>query len=88
MFYDDPIDRDHSQTFSLVQDTEDESLLGLVDAIWNSFPEETRNKIDPSGSNAANKRGKSTLKLVIVQLFGVWVVDPTRALNLPTSPQG
>mgnify|MGYP001056492790 CR=1 FL=1 len=85
MFYDDPIDRDHSQTFSLVQDTEDESLLGLVDAIWNSFPEETRNKIDPSGSNAANKRGKSTLKLVIVQLFGVWVVDPTRALNLPTS---
>ena len=85
MFYDDPIDRDHSQTFSLVQDTEDESLLGLVDAIWNSFPEETRNKIDPSGSNAANKRGKSTLKLVIVQLFGVWVVDPTKALNLPTS---
>ena len=85
MFYDYPIDRDHSQTFSLVQDTEDESLLGLVDTVWNSFPEKTRGTIDPSGSNAANKKGKMHLRLVVVQLFGVWVVDHARALNLPTS---
>ena len=83
--FDTPIDRHHSVAFSNTAHTTNKDLIALSDSVWDSFPEETRNKIDPSGSNASNKKGKIHLRLLVVQLFHVWVTDPTRALSAPTS---
>ena len=81
-FYETPIDRYYSAVFSYTAHTTDRDLIGLVDRIWSSFPEEIRINIDPAGSNSKAK-GLSTLELILVQLFGVWITDPTQALATP-----
>ena len=80
--FDTQIDRNHSVAFSYTAHTTNRDLIGLVDKIWSSFPEETRAKIDPVGRNS-KALGLPTLRLIIVQLFGVWVTDSTQALATP-----
>ena len=82
LFYNVNIDRYHSLPFSYTADTSSRDLVELVGNIWNSFPEETRQKINPIGPRST-RSGLPTLRLIIVQLFGVWVTDPTQALATP-----
>tara|TARA_R110000868_G_scaffold128702_2_gene336993 strand:- start:1483 stop:3039 length:1557 start_codon:yes stop_codon:yes gene_type:complete len=81
-FYDAPIDRNHSVAFSYTADTTSRDLIELSESIWSSFPEETRAKINPTGRNS-RASGLPTLRLIVVQLFGVWITDPTQALATP-----
>ena len=81
-FYDTQIDRNHSVAFSYTADTTSRDLIELSESVWSSFPEETRAKINPTGRNS-RALGLPTLRLIVVQLFGVWVTDPTQALATP-----
>lgn len=81
-FYNVNIDRYYSLPFSYTADTSSRDLVELVGNIWNSFPEEARQKINPIGPRST-RSGLPTLRLIIVQLFGVWVTDPTQALATP-----
>ena len=81
-FYDTQIDRYHSVAFSYTADTTSRDLLELSENVWSSFPEETRAKINPTGRNS-RALGLPTLRLIVVQLFGVWVTDPAQALANP-----
>ena len=80
--FDTQIDRNHSVAFSYTAHTTNRDLIELSDNVWSSFPEETRAKIDPVGRNS-KALGLPTLRLIIVQLFGVWVTDSTQALATP-----
>ena len=83
MFYDDPIDRYHSQPFSYHADTENVELKGLCKSIWLSFGDDTRSKIDGSSNNKGKMLGKDYLHLSIIQLFIHWKLDPTLCLATP-----
>ena len=81
-FYDTPIDRYHSVAFSYTAHTTNKDLIALSDNVWDSFPEETRANINPVGPNS-KALGLPTLRLIVVQLFSVWITDPTLALATP-----
>ena len=81
-FYDTQIDRNHSVAFSYTAHTTNRDLIELSESVWSSFPEETRAKINPTGRNS-RALGLPTLRLIVLQLFGVWVTDPTQALATP-----
>ena len=81
-FYDAPIDRNHSVAFSYTAHTTNSDLIECVESVWCNFPEETRAKINPTGRNS-KASGLPTLRLIVVQLFGVWITDPTQALATP-----
>ena len=81
-FYDNPIDRYHSVAFSYTAHTTNKDLIALSDNVWDSFPEETRANINPVGPNS-KALGLPTLRLIVVQLFNVWITDPTLALATP-----
>ena len=83
MFYDDPIDRYHSQPFSYHADTESVELKGLCKSIWLSFGDDTRSKIDGSSNNKGKMLGKDYLHLSVIQLFIHWKLDPTLCLATP-----
>ena len=80
--FDSPIDRYHSVAFSYTADTTSRELIELSVSIWDSFPEETRAKINPVGPNS-KALGLPTLRLIVVQLFSLWRTDPTQALGTP-----
>lgn len=73
------IDRNHSVAFSYTTDTHSNDLIDLTSRVWDGFPEDTRAKINPVGPNAKSK-GLATLKLILVQLYSLWLTDPTLAL--------
>ena len=77
--YDIRIERNHSVAFSYTTDTHSNDLNKLTSRVWDSFPEDTRAKINPVGPNAKSK-GLGTLKLILVQLYSLWLADPTLAL--------
>ena len=80
--FDTQIDRNHSVAFSYTAHTTNRDLIELSDNVWSSLSKETRAKIDPVGPNS-KALGLTTLRLIVVQLFGVWVTDPTQALATP-----
>ncbi|MDB4207646.1 hypothetical protein N9775_00640 [bacterium] len=79
---DTPIDRYHSVAFSYTADTTSRELIELSVSVWDSLPEETRANINPVGPNS-KALGLPTLRLIVVQLFNVWITDPTLALATP-----
>jgi len=81
-FFDTAIDRYHSVAFSYTAHTTNHDLIECVESVWCNFPEETRAKINPTGRNS-KASGLPTLRLIVVQLFGVWITDPTQALATP-----
>ena len=81
-FYDTPIDRHHSVAFSYTAHTTNKDLIALSDNVWDSFPQETRAYINPVGPNS-KALGLPTLRLIVVQLFSIWITDPTLALATP-----
>ena len=80
--FDTPIDRHHSVAFSNTAHTTNHDLIELSVSVWDSLPEETRAKINPVGPNS-KALGLPTLRLIVVQLFNVWITDPTQALATP-----
>ena len=80
--FDTPIDRYHSVAFSYTAHTKNKDLIELSVSVWDSLPEETRANINPVGPNS-KALGLPTLRLIVVQLFGVWITDPTQALATP-----
>jgi hypothetical protein len=81
-FYDAPIDRNHSVAFSYTAHTTNSDLIECVESVWYNFPEETRVEINPVGPNS-KALGLPTLRLIVIQLFSVWITDPTLALATP-----
>lgn len=79
---DTPIDRYHSVAFSYTADTTSRELIELSVSVWDSLPEETRANINPVGPNS-KALGLPTLRLIAVQLFSVWITDPTQSLATP-----
>ena len=82
---DTPIDRYHSVAFSYTADTTSRELIELSVSVWDSLPEETRANINPVGPNS-KALGLPTLRLIVVQLFSVWITDPTQSLATPEQP--
>ena len=80
--FDTQIERNHSVAFSYTAHTTNRDLIELSESVWSSLSKETRAKIDPVGPNS-KALGLPTLRLIVVQLFGVWVTDPTQALATP-----
>ena len=80
--FDTPIDRHHSVAFSNTAHTTNHDLIELSVSVWDSLPEETRANINPVGPNS-KALGLPTLRLIVVQLFAVWITDPTLALATP-----
>ena len=83
-YYDTPIDRYNSSSFNYVADTNNAALLKLIQDIWEEFSEATRKKIDPRGPNS-KPLGLVTLRVVVLQLFELWVTDPHVCLAMPRS---
>ena len=81
-FFDTAIDRYHSVAFSYTAHTTNHDLIECVESVWCSFPEETRVEINPVGPNS-KALGLPTLRLIVIQLFSVWITDPTLALATP-----
>ncbi len=81
-YYDTPIDRYNSSSFNYVADTNNAALLKLTQDIWEGFPEASRKQIDPPGPNS-KPLGQVTLKVVVLQLFELWVTEPDVCLAMP-----
>jgi hypothetical protein len=83
MYYDEPIDRYHSQPFSYHADTNSLALQELSRHIWQSFKDEDHTHIDGTSNNKGNVLGQEYLHLTIIQLFVHWKLDPTMCLGTP-----
>jgi hypothetical protein len=81
-YYETPIDRYNSSSFNYVADTKNTELLKLVQQIWDDFSEPTRRDIDPPGPNS-KPLGLVTIRVVVLQLFKLWVTDPEVCLAMP-----
>ena len=81
-YYDTPIDRYNSSSFNYVADTNNTALLKLTQDIWEGLSEATRKEIDPPGPNS-KPLGLVTLRVVVLQLFELWVTDPDVCLAMP-----
>ncbi|MDA9226606.1 hypothetical protein N9P29_01820, partial [bacterium] len=80
--FDNPIKRYHSVPFSYTVHTTNSDLIELSVSVWDSLPKETRANINPVGPNS-KALGLPTLRLIVVQLFSVWITDPTQAVATP-----
>ena len=83
-YYDTPINRYNSSSFNYVADTNNPALLKLTQDIWEGFSEATRKEIDPPGPNS-KPLGLVTLRVVVLQLFELWVTEPKVCLAMPRS---
>ena len=83
MYYDEPIDRYHSQPFSYHAETDSLALQKLSQNIWKSFKDEDRTNIDGTSNNKGKILGQDYLRLTIIQLFAHWKSDPTMCLATP-----
>ena len=83
MYYDEPIDRYHSQPFSYHAETGSLALQKLSQNIWQSFKDEDRTNIDGTSNNKGKILGQDYLRLTIIQLFVHWKSDPTICLATP-----
>ena len=81
MYYDEPIDRYHSQPFSYHAETDSLALQKLSQNIWQSFKDEDRTNIDGTSNNKGKILGQDYLRLTIIQLFVHWKSDPTMCLE-------
>ncbi|MDA9208781.1 hypothetical protein N9P03_01090 [bacterium] len=72
MYYDEPIDRYHSQPFSYHAETNSLALQKLSQNIWKSFKDEDRTNIDGTSNNKGKILGQDYLRLTIIQLFAHW----------------
>ena len=83
MYYDEPIDRYHSQPFSYHADTNSLAVQELSQHIWQSFSDEDRTHVEGKSNNKSNVQGQEYLQLTISQLFVHWKSDPTLCLATP-----
>jgi hypothetical protein len=83
-YYDNSINRYNSSSFNYVADTNNTALLKLIQNIWEEFSEATRKEIDPPGPNS-KPLGLVTLRVIVLQLFELWVTEPEVCLAMPRS---
>ena len=84
LYYNTSIDRYNSSSFNYVADTNNAALLKLTQDIWEGFSEATRKEIDPPGPNS-KPLGLVTLRVIVLQLFELWVTEPEVCLAMPRS---
>ena len=83
MYYDEPIDRYHSQPFSYHAGTDSLALQKLSQNIWQSFKDEDRTNIYGTSNNKGKILVQDYLHLTIIQLFVHLKSDPTMCLATP-----
>ena len=81
LYYNTSIDRYNSSSFNYVADTNNAALLKLTQDIWEGFSEATRKEIDPPGPNS-KPLGLVTLRVIVLQLFELWVTEPEVCLAI------